>query len=93
MFDDSPSEVKGSLVEMASYVYDHVQRKSILGFQKLVLGIFDGHHFLPIGQRICGGKHKSQKASKATKYRKIPKVDRIDPQSPGAIERAENDQQ
>jgi len=87
VLDDTTCEVKGKLVEMASYVYDHTKKKSILGFQKLVLGIFDGHHLLPIGERICSGKHKPQAISKATKYRKIPKTEKIDPQSPGAIER------
>ncbi len=87
VLDDTTCEVKGKLVEMASYVYDHTKKKSILGFQKLVLGIFDGHHLLPIGERICSGKHTPQAISKATKYRKIPKTEKIDPQSPGAIER------
>lgn len=87
VLDDTTSEVKGKLVEMASYVYDHTRKKSILGFQKLVLGIFDGHHLLPIGERICSGKHTPRATSKATKYRKIPKAEKIDPKSPGAIER------
>ncbi len=87
VLDDTTCEVKGKLVEMASYVYDHTKKKSILGFQKLVLGIFDGHHLLPIGERICSGKHTPQATSKATKYRKVPKAKKIDPQSPGAIER------
>ncbi len=87
VLDDTTCEVKGKLVEMASYVYDHTKKKSILGFQKLVLGIFDGHHLLPIGERICSGKHTPQAISKATKYRKIPKTEKIDPKSPGAIER------
>jgi len=89
VLDDTTCEVKGKLVEKASYVYDPVRKKSVLGFQKLLLGLFDGHHFLPIGERICSSKHTPQARSKATKYRKIPKVDRIDPRSPGAIERKE----
>ena len=89
VLDDTTCEVKGKLVEMASYVYDHTKKKSILGFQKRVLGIFDGHHLLPIGERICSGKHTPQAISKATKYRKIPKSEQIDPNSPGAIERKE----
>lgn len=87
VLDDTTCEVKGKLVELASYVYDHASKKTILGFQKLVLGIFDGHHLLPIGERICSGTHTPQAISKATKYRKIPKTEKIDPQSPGAIER------
>lgn len=89
VLDDSTIEVKGKLVEMASYVYDHCSKKPVLGFQKLVLGIFNGHHFVPIGQRICSGKRRPAAQSKATKYQKIPKADRIDRNSPGAIQRDE----
>ena len=87
VLDDTTCEVKGKLVEQASYVYDHTKKKSILGFQKLVLAIFDGQHLLPIGERICSGKHRPQATSKATKYRKVPKAEKIDLQSPGALER------
>ena len=89
VIDYTTIEVKGKLVELASYVYDHTLGKSVLGFHKLALGLFDGNHFIPIGQRICTSKHKSQAMSKATKYKKIPKAERIAPKSYGAIERKE----
>jgi hypothetical protein len=89
VIDYTTIEVKGKLVEMASYVYDHTLGKSVLGFHKLALGLFDGNHFIPIGQRICTSKHKPQAKSKATKYSKVAKAERIAPKSSGAIERKE----
>ena len=85
--DETTVEVKGKLIEMVSYVYDQTLGKSVLGFQKLVLGIFDGYHFIPIGQRICTSKRKPNAQSKATKYHKVAKAERIAPKSPGAMER------
>ena len=92
VLDDTLTEVTGKGVEGASYLYDHHSGKSILGFQKLVLGIFNGSHFLPISQKIFSSRHKPEARSKAQKYRKIPKSQRILPDSPGAYERRELDQ-
>lgn len=91
VLDDTTTEVSGKCVESASYVYDHSSGKSILGFQKLVLGIFNGSHFLPLSQKIFSSKHKPDAQSKTQKYKKIPKCQRISPQSPGAFERSELD--
>lgn len=90
--DETTVSVTGKLIEMASYVYDHTLGRSVLGFQKLTLGLFDGHHFVPIGQKICTSKRKPKAKSRATKYKKVPKSERIDPASPGAFERAQIDQ-
>jgi len=90
--DDTITSVSGKLIELASYVYDHVKGKSVLGFQKLVLGLFNGSHFIPISNHICTGKKKPKAKSKATRYKKIPKSERIHPDSPGACERASIDQ-
>ena len=91
VLDDTITEVSGKGVEGASYVYDHRSGKSVLGFQKLVLGIFNGSHFLPISQKIFSSQHKPQARSHARKYRKILKSQRISPHSPGAYERSELD--
>jgi len=85
--DDTITTVSGKLVESASYLYDHVTGKSVLGFQKLVLGLFNGSHFLPISDNICVGKKKPNAKSKAKKYKKIPKTENIQPDCPGALER------
>ena len=87
VLDDTVREVTGKLVEGASYIFDHVKGKSVLGFQKLVLGVFDGEHFIPVAQRICGGKKTPKSQSKATKYNKIKKSEKIATNSPGFNER------
>lgn len=89
--DDTITSVSGKLVESASYVYDHTKGKSVLGFQKLVLGLFNGCHFIPISNHICTSNKKPNAKSKAKKYKKIPKSERIHPASPGALERASID--
>ena len=87
VLDDTITEVSGKLVEGASYIYDHVSGKSVLGFQKLVLGIFNGSQFIPVSQRFCSSKKSPRAKSKALKYKKIPKIERIAQDSPGALER------
>ena len=87
VIDDTIVAVSGKLIECASYIFDHVIGKSVLGFQKLVLGVYAGDRFIPVGQKICAGKKRPGKKSKAKKYAKTPKSDRIHPESPGAKER------
>lgn len=87
VLDDTITEISGKLVEGASYFYDHVSGKSVLGFQKLVLGIFNGSQFIPVSQRFCSSKKKPGAKSKAVKYNKIPKAERIARDSPGTVER------
>ena len=92
VLDDTIILVFGKLVEGASYIYDHVSGKSVLGLQKLVLGIFNGSQFIPISQRICSGKKRPKAKSKALKYDKLPKSERIAADSPGAFEREQLNQ-
>jgi hypothetical protein len=87
VLDDTITEVSGKLVEGAIYIYDHVSGKSVLGFQKLILGLFNGSQFIPISQRFCSGKKRPRAKRKASKYTKIPKAERIKRDSPGAVER------
>lgn len=89
VIDDSICKLTGKLVEYASYIYDHVSGRTVLGYQKLVLGIFNGSHFLPIRSSICMGKRKPNRKSKSSKYKKVPKSERISLDSQGAKERAE----
>jgi len=91
VLDDTITEVSGKLIERASYIYDHTIGRSVLGFQKLVLGIYTSDRFIPVSQRICVGKKRPNKKSKAKKYAKIPKSDKIHPESAGAKERLELD--
>ena len=92
VIDSTITQVTGKLIELASYIYDHTVGKSVLGFEKLHLGIFNGKQFLPIGQRVCVGKKKPKAKSKASKYKKQSKAKKISPDSPGAAERAAADQ-
>ena len=85
--DDTVTTVSGKLVESASYVYDHLKGETVLGFKKLVLGLFNGSRFTPISNNVCTSKRKPNKKSKAKKYKKIPKSERIYPDCPGALER------
>ena len=85
--DDTITQVRGKLVESASYIYDHVTGKTVLGFQKLVLGTFDSLRFMPICSHNCASKHKPNAKSKAKKYKKIPKIEKIPNDCPGAMER------
>ncbi len=92
VIDDTICEESGKLIEEVSYVYDHTVNRCVLGFQKLILGIFDGEHFIPVCSKLCTGKTRPAAKSKASKYQKIPKSDRIDPGSPGARVRKELNQ-
>jgi hypothetical protein len=91
VIDDTINEISGKLVEKASYVYDHTQGKCVLGFQKLVLGLFSADRFIPVISKICISSKRPNKKSKATKYIKKSKAEKIRPDSPGAIERADLD--
>jgi len=53
VIDDTITEITGKLVEKASYVYDHTKGKSVLGFQKLVLGLFTADRLIPVSSKIC----------------------------------------
>lgn len=89
VLDDTIIKVSGKLIEYASYIFDHTIGRGVLGFQKLVLGVYVSDRFIPVSQRICASKKRPGKKSKATKYTKIPKSDKIDPESAGAKEREE----
>lgn len=91
VIDDTITGVSGKRVEKASYIYDHTKGKSVLGFQKLVLGLFSVDRFIPVISKICISSKRPNKNSKATKYLKKPKEERIRLDSPGAIERADLD--
>lgn len=84
---DTITQVSGKLVESASYIFDHTIGKTVLGFQKLVLGTFDGSQFIPISSHNCASKRKPTAKSKAKKYNKIPKSEKIPDDCPGAKER------
>lgn len=48
IFDDTVLEKTGKFIENISRVWDHVQRRGVLGFKLLVMGYWDGVSFLPL---------------------------------------------
>lgn len=48
IFDDSVIQKTGKLIEKASYVWDHVQNRCVLGFKLLVMGYWDGTSMIPL---------------------------------------------
>lgn len=48
IFDDTTLEKTGKFIEKASYVWDHVQNRCILGFKLLLMGYWDGVSFIPL---------------------------------------------
>ena len=48
IIDDTLFEKTGKTIEGISYVWDHVIKKSVLGFKALFLGYYDGDNFIPI---------------------------------------------
>lgn len=48
VFDDTPIEKTGFTIEGVSRIWNHVIKRSVLGYQLLTMGLYDGSMFLPI---------------------------------------------
>jgi hypothetical protein len=48
IFDDTILQKTGKYIEKISRVWDHVTKRSVLGFKLLVMGYWDGVSFIPI---------------------------------------------
>ena len=83
ILDDTPDQRSGFKMENISYVHDHVQNKSVLGFKTLVLGFFDGKTFNPLDFTVHTEKKLEGKKAKK-QYKK-----QADPKSPGGKRRKE----
>lgn len=70
--DDSTLPKSGRLIEKVSYVWDHVSRRSILGFKLLVAGYWDGTSFIPLDFSLHRekGKNKERPYGLKKKYYK-----------------------
>jgi len=83
ILDDTPDNRVGNKIENIGYMFDHVTRKTVLGFKILVLGFFDGKSITPVDytshseRKLKGKKAKQQ-------YKK-----EADPKSPGGKRRKE----
>ena len=61
IFDDTSIPKTGILTEGVSRVWNHVINKSILGFQLLTMGLYDGTMFIPINFSFHREKGKNKK--------------------------------
>lgn len=61
IFDDTPVQKTGHSIEGVSRIWNHVIKKSILGYQLLVMGIYDGTSFTPIDFSLHREKGKNEK--------------------------------
>lgn len=61
IFDDTPLEKTGKKIEGVSKIYNHVIKKHILGFQLLVMGLYDGTMFIPLNFSFHREKGKNKK--------------------------------
>ncbi len=61
IFDDSSIAKTGILTEGVSRIWNHVIQKSILGYQLLVHGLYDGTMFIPINFSFHREKGKNKK--------------------------------
>jgi len=79
IFDDTTIEKTGYKIEGISRVWDHVVSRSVLGYQLLVMGYFDGTFFTPLDFSFHREKGKNQKnrfGLKPKHYRKQHKKQR-----------------
>ena len=61
VFDDTPIAKTGNTIEGVSRVWNHVIKRSILGYQLLVMGFYDGSMFIPINFSFHREKGKNKK--------------------------------
>ncbi len=70
IFDDTPIAKTGILTEGVSRIWNHVIQKSILGYQLLVMGFYDGTMLIPVDFSFHRekGKNKKKKFGLKPKY-------------------------
>lgn len=93
IFDDTPEAKTGIKIEGTSMIYNHVIQKHILGFQLLVMGLYDGTMFIPINFSLHREKGKNKKRAfglKSKHYKNQFKKKR-DNNTPGAKRKKELD--
>ena len=73
IFDDTPVSKRGIFTEGVSKIWDHIIHKSILGYQLLVMGFYDGTMFLPINFSFHREKGKNKKRKFGLKPKHLKK--------------------
>ena len=61
VFDDTPIAKTGHSIEGVSRIWNHVINKSILGYQLLLMGLYDGTAFMPVDFSLHREKGKNEK--------------------------------
>jgi len=61
IFDDTLLSKTGKNIEGVSRIWDHVFHRTVLGFQLLVMGFYDGTMFIPINFSLHRSKGKNKK--------------------------------
>jgi hypothetical protein len=61
--DDSPIPKRGRNIENVSFIYDHNQGRSVLGFSIVTLGLFTGENFYPLDFAYRFGKKRHPKSA------------------------------
>ncbi len=84
ILDDTTDTRIGKKLENISWVFDHVAKKSVLGFKTLVLGYYDGLSTIPLDFTI----HKETPLSLKDRKRQYKK--QVSPGSHGAKRRSES---
>lgn len=93
VFDDTTIHKTGRHIEGVSRVWNHVMQKSMLGYQLLVMGYFNGTSLLPINfsfHREVGKNKKKKFGLKPSEYKAQFKKRRM-PKSHGANRKKELD--
>ena len=73
VFDDTSIYKTGKKIEGVSKIWDHVIHKSILGFQLLVMGYYDGTMFIPLDFSFHRSKGKNKKSAFGLKQKDYKK--------------------
>jgi hypothetical protein len=83
ILDDTPDIRVGYKMENISYMFDHVIKKTVLGFKVLALCYFDGKNIIPVDFTVHSEKKLERKKAKQ-QYKKD-----VDKKSPGGKRRKE----
>lgn len=73
IFDDTSLGKTGKYIEGISKIWDHVKKIHILGFQLLVMGLYDGTMFLPVNFSLHREKGKNRNKPYGLKNKELRK--------------------
>jgi hypothetical protein len=93
IFDDTSIEKFGKFIEGVSRIWNHVVHRHVLGFQLLVMGLYNGTMFLPINFSLHREKGNNQNKPYGLKSKDLKKQynKKRDPKTNGAKRKKELD--